>query len=415
MTLRRPLTRAAAALAGALALTASLAVLPASAAPKAVPPGRAAATAADDGLTVMTRNLYLGADIGRPLRGVAGTTGLAALLGLGNASAAMWDVVESTDFPARSRLLAREIAQLRPDVVGLQEVAWWRTGPPSFLGGFPPHLGDPFALDSVQTVHDFLDTLEGDLAALGVPYEVVSEQVQSDVEGPAFVGNPLADPAAAATARDYRLTMRDVMLRRTGSEWSVADAGGEQYAARLDLSPLGVPYAFVRGYNWADLTHGGKTVRVVNTHLESQFSYLAALQARELVSTGHASVVDRPVVIVCDCNSDPLDSSQKVVAPGVLDEPHDTAYRLLTQLAGFHDAWLQVAAAEQGWTSGLSETVDDTPADARRRLDHRIDLVLTRGLPPAASGVVTGTHPANRTASGLWPSDHAGVVVRLRP
>ena len=54
-----------------------------------------------------------------------------------------------------------------------------------------------------------------------------------------------------------------------------------------------------------------------------------------------------------------------------------------------------------------------------RRIDHRIDLVLARtvdGAPmPADKGRIVGVDPANRSAAGLWPSDHAGVVLRLRP
>ena len=80
-------------------------------------------------VTVMTRNLYLGADINRPVRAAAGRTGPEALIALGQANHEVREIVDHTDFAVRSRLLAAEIAAARPDVVGLQEVALWRSGP----------------------------------------------------------------------------------------------------------------------------------------------------------------------------------------------------------------------------------------------------------------------------------------------
>jgi len=59
--------------------------------------------------------------------------------------------------------------------------------------------------------------------------------------------------------------------------------------------------------------------------------------------------------------------------------------------------------------------VDDaTPAG----FDHRIDMIFARtpsGKPlEVTDGQVTGTRPADRDpVSGLWPSDHGGVVLTL--
>jgi hypothetical protein len=47
-------------------------------------------------------------------------------------------------------------------------------------------------------------------------------------------------------------------------------------------------------------------------------------------------------------------------------------------------------------------------------LTKRIELVLTKGgFNPVAVDVV-GEESADRPASGLWPSDHAGVVATLQ-
>ena len=44
-------------------------------------------------------------------------------------NAAILAEVDKTDFPRRSIGLSREIQQKKPDLIGLQEVAWWRTNP----------------------------------------------------------------------------------------------------------------------------------------------------------------------------------------------------------------------------------------------------------------------------------------------
>lgn len=122
---------------------------------------------------------------------------------------------------------------------------------------------------------------------------------------------------------------------------------------------------------------------------------------------------DRPVVLTCDCNSDPLDTSTRPGEPeaGIT---HQDPYLYLRR--SLQDAWLTSGVGSPGSRSGRDELVHE-PAPAT--FTHRIDLVLTRGLAgatmPVDTAVVVGTDPANRTAAGLWPSDHAGLVVRVRP
>jgi hypothetical protein len=46
-------------------------------------------------------------------------------------------------------------------------------------------------------------------------------------------------------------------------------------------------------------------------------------------------------------------------------------------------------------------------------LTERVDLVLTRGPFRLGKAPLVGDEASDRLASGLWPSDHAGVVVNL--
>jgi hypothetical protein len=57
-----------------------------------------------------------------------------------------------------------------------------------------------------------------------------------------------------------------------------------------------------------------------------------------------------------------------------------------------------------------TETIKDPPPAP---FDHRVDHVFTKGRLPVLAGRVVGDDPANRTASGLWPTDR-GVVMTLR-
>jgi hypothetical protein len=403
MTARRPLVRLLGAVTGAVALTVTLCMSPAAAAP---PPGKGTP------ITVMTRNVYLGGDITRPLR--PAPPGVPADIALANQNAELRRIVDLTDFPSRARLLAREIKDTKPDMIGLQEVATWRSGP---LELPPVTDGEGRVIPNATTVdYDFLQLLLGELRRAGERYEVVNVQAQSDVEGPAFFGpNPFAEDAGAA---DYRLTMHDVLLKRASGKVKVEASGGAQYQAVLPFELGGMKYEFIRGYNWADVRLGAKRVRVINTHLESQLSSFAMLQARELVAT-KVLPATTPVIVLCDCNSDPLDASTKPGEP-IPGIRHQDPYLFLTGALDvtpvLHDAWITSGTRDPGFTSGLNETVDE-PAPAS--FTHRIDLVLTRAVDgsaiPADKAVIVGRDPANRTADGLWPSDHAGVVVRLRP
>jgi hypothetical protein len=56
----------------------------------------------------------------------------------------------------------------------------------------------------------------------------------------------------------------------------------------------------------------------------------------------------------------------------------------------------------------------DSLFDPGAVFDHTVDHVLTKPGLKKIRAYVTGHTASERTASGLWPSDHGGVVSRLR-
>jgi endonuclease/exonuclease/phosphatase family metal-dependent hydrolase len=352
-------------------------------------------------VSVMTRNIYLGGNINRPIRAAVDRTGREGILALGHANHELREVVTRTDFATRSRLLAAEIAAARPDLIGLQEVGLWRRGPMQL-----DHVGRP---DATQVDLDFLDMLLADLANSGARYEVVHVQQLSDVEAPAFTGDPYA--GTAGSAADVRLTDRDVILVRSEAGLRIEASGGGAYRQRFQVELGDTIFPFVHGYAWADVALGSARIRFVNTHLESQSAQLARAQAEELLN-GPAGDMSLPTVIACDCNSNPASLAARSSVP----IGSGAAYRLITDGHGYTDLWLQQQGRDgPGNTAWLSELVNDETADFERR----IDLVLARSAPPgqivANRAEVTGDELSDRDpVSKLWPSDHAGVVVELR-
>jgi endonuclease/exonuclease/phosphatase family metal-dependent hydrolase len=353
-------------------------------------------------VTVMTRNLYLGADLNPAIRAaLAQPNGsFAQLVALANGTHAVRDIVDQTNFPVRARLLASELVATQPDLVALQEVALWRHGPLQL---------NQIAVANATTVdYDFLQILMDQLAVQGASYVVVRVQQEADVESPSFVGSDPTSPSADAA--DIRLTMRDAVLMRLDPGLTALNSGGANYATRFTVGIGAFSYTFLRGYVWADVRVGAKTLRFIDTHLESEFSIFALGQAQELLAGPAAT--DKTVTIACDCNSDPLNNSGKLP---IDPTPHSAPYNFIVS-HGFTDEWLQFAPAEEGWTSGLSELVNDATADG---FDHRIDMIFTRTaggqIASVDKGQITGNEVTDRDpATGLWPSDHAGVVLRLR-
>ncbi len=339
---------------------------------------------------VMTRNLYLGADLA-PVIGARDLNELVAAAG------GVLRQVTATSFPVRAQGLAQEIKSTRPDLIGLQEVALWRIGPPSLA----PLTGAPPSAETVR--YDFLELLLAELNACGENYQPVVVQQEFDLEAPADENGVAGDgPAPIANAElNGRLTMRDVILVRVESDVDVSNPRSGTFENLLELPILTSMVRVTRGWTSIDARVARSVpFRFVNTHLEAfdpsvVRPSIRALQASELVA-GPASG-ELPVILLGDLNSD-----DDTVAP-----EDRQAYQVLLD-AGF---------VERSTGDPLSCCINsfDLRSGTAAEFDHQVDHIMTNAprLVRLVRSIVTGREMVN----GFWNSDHAGVFsqLQLRP
>jgi hypothetical protein len=331
------------------------------------------------GLTVMTWNVYYGTDP-TPILAASAEAFL-------DSTTVVWQRAINTNFPDRAQALARAIAANRPELVGVQEAALYRKDPSDFFSNPVPN--------AQTVVYDFLELLTNALKARGLNYIVGSADSSSDLEVPVLDTSGLMD---------VRLTDRDAVLVRADLVHDVLATDHGVYTARIPI-PLG---AIAEGWSSVDVKVGGQTYRFVSTHLEVQDfpgvgDTVQFFQASELLGT----VVSRrtlPTILVGDFNSDVHSNN-----------PAKTrSYDLITGTAGgFTDSWLRPF-----WTPpGLTCCQSDDLKNRFSTFDQRVDFIFTRDMPQARhvgtlvlARRVVGDERGDRTKSGLWPSDHGGVV-----
>jgi len=332
-------------------------------------------------IPVMTRNLYLGADLSPVFAAAAKGDGP----GIVQATTAAWQDIKATNFPERAGALADEIEHSEPLLVSLQEVSLFRTGPPDSI------TGTPTPAEHVEL--DYLDILLKELDQRGLHYAPVTVTKEADAENPGYT--------APGVLQDIRLTDRDVILARTDVSSSKLQLSNKQmgnYAtyASLPIGQTGQSIKLLRGWGSVDVTLRGQTFRFINTHLEQEgpLNAIQVAQGNEILN-GPANT-SLPVILVGDFNSR-------------ADGTGTPTYSNLIG-AGFKDAWSATHPRELGNTWGHEADLLNTTVD----FDRRLDLVLFRGGPCALDADVVGDELGDRTPSGLWPSDHGGVVATLR-
>ena len=252
------------------------------------------AQASEDSLTVMSRNIYLGADV---------SVALDLIPDMPAAAQFMWEQVAQTDFSQRAPVLAAELAREKPDVVAVQEATTWYCRPSLF--------------GSSTAVFDFTAQLLEATEATGVEY-VVAEHEGEKAFNPGYsipvlpylttVSDPETfQPLFGTDEAACGFTIGDALLVRADLADSVTAVGSGDYESKYAVVPI--VFEIDRGYTWADLALPRGAVRVVTTHLESAWDAgsapVNADQARELVRVTESW--DMPLVVIGDFNSDPRD------------------------------------------------------------------------------------------------------------
>lgn len=315
-------------------------------------------------VVVMTRNLYVGGNVDRLI--LPGGDPIEKLL-LTIAE------LQYTNFPERAVALAKEIKWWRPHLVGLQEL--------SLIDIHLPDFGLVFTLNFEEI---FLDAID----AMGLDYRIAGK-VQN-VE--AFI--PLGgDNYVSLIDFDAVLARGDVATSNEEA-WHYSDYFNTGAPLFVDI---------IRGYIAVDAEVGKKKYRFVNTHLEPFWQPAKVGQATELMLRLSGETL--PIILVGDLNT---------------PAPNGEVYQYIVNGNDYVDSWTrnQVQGNKIGNTSGYEPTLDD-PYDT---LEKRIDFILVKShiwagdyqnIGPVIAFVV-GDQRKDMTPSGLWPSDHAGVIARLK-
>ncbi|MFM9151904.1 MAG: endonuclease/exonuclease/phosphatase family protein [Candidatus Planktophila sp.] len=365
------------------------------------------ATAANPTLTVMSRNLYLGADVG---------VALELIPDMPVAAQFMWDQVRATDFSKRSTLFVEEINREKPDVIGLQEATIW-------------YCKAHFWSKKTE-VFNFTEEL---LKALDGRY-VIAEHQGTRAFNPGYSIGPIPflttvkdpetfQPLFGSDKAACGFQIGDALLVKNDRAADVLAVGNSEYEAIYKVVPTLMEIR--RGYTWADIKIGSTITRFVTTHLESLFGDndvpTSALQAKQLITD--LSKTKAPVIVMGDFNSDPRDP-RGVDAPNpggqptaneqcAVGERRCNAYRLMRD-AGFSDAGPD-ASDPTAFTWGMNALLtapDGNRVEAAKQMGNysgftdRLDYIFLRNGIEVITSRVIGTEAP-------YASDHAGIVSEL--
>ena len=366
-----------------------------------------AASADEKPIKVMSRNLYLGADVGVALQ---------LIPNLPAAAQFMWKQVQETDFSKRKDILVSEIQSESPDVIGLQEATIWYC------------QAKPWS--KKVEVFNFTNQL---LQALNGTY-IIAEKDGRKAFNPGYSIGPIPfltrvndaktfQPLFGQDHADCGFQIGDALLIKSELKQYINQVGNTEYDAVYKVVPTLME--IYRGYTWADITMQGSNVRFVATHLESLWDAnkvpKAADQARQLVKD--LASTQSPIVVIGDFNSDPRDPRQKGYAnPGEQPTASEkcpagstqcSAYKIMRD-AKFTDAGPD-ASDPATFTWGMNALLTG-PDPARKTaasamgntygFTDRLDYIfLKNGIDVLTSKIIGQAPP--------YGTDHAGVVAEL--
>lgn len=318
--------------------------------------------------SALTLNLYNGGNFNQVLNA-------SSMNNLLQAVPQLFQSVQATNFPARAKEIADMIQTTQPYLVGLQEVALWRIQSP----------GDGPISPATDVAFDFLQLLKAELQARNLKYMTLAIFNGFDIEMPGMFPDGL---------KDVRFTDRIVVLGRNTHHITYSNIRKGSYETSFTI-PTGVfgSIEYPRGWISVEVELDGRKFRFINTHLDAFSSSVRAAQLQELLD-GRANT-NKPVVMVGDFN----------LQPG---GPGSVYHSIIAD--GFNDVWTTANGGASGATCCQSATLLNSVS----QLGMRIDYVFVRGAIQVLGAERLGEEPGDRTPQGLWPSDHAGVLARLR-
>ncbi|HUN59519.1 MAG TPA: endonuclease/exonuclease/phosphatase family protein, partial [Candidatus Binataceae bacterium] len=275
--------------------------------------------------------------------------------------------------------IAEVIAAEAPDLVALQEAAQWLAVRASAMT-----LRYDFLLSILRAIH-----------ALGAFYVPIAISRNLDRTAPIDIGGT-----------QVRIVDRDAVLLKISDPVSWVRPFNIQSESFATLMPITSPamgtMTVPRSWIAIDALIDKREFRFVNTHLESYDARVQMAQAAELIAG--ACDTNLPVIIAGDFNSN---ANQQ---PGDARENDKKAAYSHLVASGLQDVWASMNPGDPGDTCcQRADLMNDASA-----LFERIDLVLTRGGVTPIGAKLAADQPDVRTASGRWPSDHAGIVAKLR-
>ena len=365
------------------------------------------AQATEPTLTVMSRNIYLGADVGVALELIPDMPAAAQF---------MWDQVNKNDFSKRSIALAAEIKEYKPDVIGLQEATIWYC--------------KKNAWSKKTEIFNFTDQL---LKALDGDYVLASKDGKTAFN-PGYSINPIPFLTMVKDPTRFQkifgqdkaacgFQIGDALAVKKSLADQIVQVGNTEYEASYSIVPTLM--TIYRGYTWADINIANIPVRFVTTHLESIWDENkvpnAAKQATQLISD--LKETKMPLVVIGDFNSDPRDPRPTNAAnPGL--QPTDSeecpagaskcsAYRLMRD-AGFNDAGPD-SSDPTTFTWGMNALLTGPDADRLKSAQgmgneygftDRLDYIFAKnGIDVTTSQIIGYKAP--------YATDHAGVFAEF--
>lgn len=381
------------------------------------------ARADSEAITVMSRNLYLGADVGVALELIPDFSAAAQF---------MWEQVAATDFAKRAPALAKEAIDADADVIGLQEATNWYCKKNLWSKKIVVfNFTELFLKATKDAGHEYVLAHKAGATALNIGYSIPAIPYLTMVKDPK-VFQPLFGSDRAACGFE----IGDAIAVKRQLAGRILKVGNSEYEVSYSIVPKLM--TIYRGYTWIDLQFNGSKVRIVSTHLESLWDAdkvpNAARQAEQLITD--LSKTKMPLIVMGDFNSDPRDPRPdkesnsggqpeagkscpaQVTQPTVATARYGCNAYWLMQKAGFTDVGPN-SLDPLNYTWGMDALLQGADPDRLKAakaignsagFTDRLDYIFIQNGAKAGSARVIGSSPY---ISGAWASDHAGLVAEV--